>query len=150
MTSLHRTKNQVEPLPSFPIFRPLQAVITAFTRAIQAFRSRATTNSSKFPWFVETKPHLSCAYAYILTSSHPHIHGATDFSVDDNIVENGLAGTTAPTTRHSGVGTRRPARCFPLPAPWSACRIGSVLYDDGSALASISDCLLYTSPSPRD
>ena len=59
-------------------------VITSFTQAIEASRPHATTNSSKFPVRSNDAPTLAGSYHVDI------LHGATDFSVDENIVEDGL------------------------------------------------------------
>ena len=87
MTSLYRTKNHPEPFPSSLFFRPQLSPITPFTRAIEESRSHATTNSSTFPWFVQRSngaPAVAGSYFVDM------LHGTTVFSVDENLVENGL------------------------------------------------------------
>ena len=59
-------------------------VITSFTQAIEASRPHATTNSSKFPVRSNDAPTLAGSYHVDI------LHGATDFSLDKNLVENGL------------------------------------------------------------
>ena len=124
--SLHRIKIRLAPMPSSRSFRHHQAVITSFARAIEASRSRATTNLSKFPWFAVTAPQLRPVDILWTCSMVPHIFQST------RIVENGhqqipLVGT-AELEPGDLLGT--------FPCPLLRAPVGPVLYDDGSASAS--------------